>query len=199
MCASVSSVTLIFFFLFFLKKLFLNCLLVVCFVHHSILTMPRPAKTVSAPFTLSTPPPPSPTSAPAFTAVSSVPCYVSGATSCVGISSSAVSSGPGHGVSRSTTSAAPAMVDQNPQIDLFRGFLAYMDSQKLVSSAVSSLASVQSNTRLVYTAAPSDRPFSAVGLPLGPSPLSAPVRGSGSGRGWGQQGRPLFPSSSRSR
>ena len=152
--------------------------------------MPRPAKTTSAPFTLSTPPPPSPTSAPAITAVSSVPCYVSGATSCVGNSSSAVSSGPGHGVSRSTTSAAPAMVDQNSQIDLFRGFLAYMDSQQLVSSAVSSLASVQSNTRLVYTAAPSDRPFSAVGLPPGPSPLSAPVRGSGSGRGWGQQGRP---------
>ena len=59
------------------------------------------------------------------------------------------------------------MVDQTAQFDLFRGFLAYMDNQQLVSSAVSSLASVQSNTSLVFTAAPSDRPLSAVGLPSG--------------------------------
>ena len=46
-----------------------------------------------------------------LTAVS-VPCCVSGATSCAGNSSSAFASGPEHGVSWSTTSVAPALVDQ---------------------------------------------------------------------------------------
>ena len=65
-----------------------------------------------------------------------------------------------------------------------------MRSQEVVSTAASSLASVQSDsgTRLVYTSAPSDRPFSAVGTPPGPSPLPAPVRGSGSGGGGGDGG-----------
>ena len=54
------------------------------------------------------------------------------------------------------------------------------------------LASVQfdSGTRFVYSTAPSDRPFSTVGTPPGPPTLPAPVRGSGAGGGWGQQGRP---------
>ena len=63
-----------------------------------------------------------------------------------------------------------------------------MGSHKLASTAVSYLASVQSNTRLVYTAAPSDRPFSAVGFPPGPSPPPAPVRGSVSGGDGGSRG-----------
>ena len=80
-----------------------------------------------------------------------------------GNSSSAFASGPEHSASRSTTSVAPAMVDQNSQNELFRDFIAIMNSHKLASTAASSLASVQSDssTRLVYTAAPSDRPFSA--------------------------------------
>ena len=124
-----------------------------------------------------------------LTAVS-VPCFVSGATSCAGNSSSAFASGPEHGASRSPTSVAPALVDPNSQNELFRGFLAFMRSQEVVSTAASSLASVQSDsgTRLVYTSAPSDRPFSAVGTPPGPSPLPAPVRGSGSGGGGGDGG-----------
>ena len=126
-------------------------------------------------------------SAPVSTAVSSVPCCFSGATSCAGISSSAVASDPGHGAPRLSTSVAPALVDQTA---LFRGFLAYLENQQSVSSAVSTLASVQANTSLVYSAAPSGRPISVVGLPPGTSPLFAPVRGSGSGRGWGPQGRP---------
>ena len=54
------------------------------------------------------------------------------------------------------------------------------------------LASVQfdSGMRFVYSSAPSDRPFSTVGTPPGPPTLPAPVRGSGAGGGWGQQGRP---------
>ena len=157
--------------------------------------MPRQAKSTSAAFTVSVPPPPpSPTSASDLTAVS-VPCCVSGATSCAGNSSSAFASGPEHGASRSPTSVAPALVDQNSQNELFRGFLAFMRSQEVVSTAASSLASVQSDsgTRLVYSSAPSDRPFSAVGTPPGPPTLPAPVRGSGAGGGgggWGQQGRP---------
>ena len=150
--------------------------------------MPRQAKSTSAAFTVSVPPPPppSPTSVSDLTAVS-VPCFVSGATSCAGNSSSAFASGPEHGASRSPTSVAPALVDQNSQNELFRGFLAFMRSQEVVSTAALSLASVQSDssTRLVYTSAPSDRPFSAVGTPPGPSPLPAPVRGSGSGGGGG--------------
>ena len=134
------------------------------------------------------PPPPSLTSAP-VSVVTSVPCCVSGATSYAGITSSAVASDPGHGAPRMSTSVAPALVDQTT---LFRGFLAYLETQKLVSSAVSSLAPVQTTTSLVYTAAPSGRPVqsSVVGLPPGTSPFLAPVRGSGSGRGWGPQGRP---------
>ena len=121
-----------------------------------------------------------------LTAVS-VPCFVSGATSCAGNSSSVFASGPEHGASRSSTSVAPALVDQNSQNELFRGFIAFMKSQELASTAASSLASVQSDSsmRLVYTSAQSDRPFSAVGTPPGPSPLPAPVRGSGSGGGGG--------------
>ena len=124
-----------------------------------------------------------------LTAVS-VPCFVSGATSCAGNSSSAFASGPEHGASRSSTSVAPALVVQNSQNELFHGFLAFMRSQEVVSSAALSLASVQSDsgTRLVYTSAPSDRPFSAVGTPPGPSPLPAPVRGSGSGGDGGDGG-----------
>ena len=158
------------------------------FVHRSICTMPRSAKTASAAFTLSAPPP-SLTSAPVSVAVTSVPCCVSGATSYAGITSSAVASDPGHGAPRMSTSVAPALVDQTA---LYRGFLAYLETQKLVSSAVSSLAPVQTTTNLVYTAAPSGRPVqsSVVGLPPGTSPFLAPVRGSGSGRGWGPQGRP---------
>ena len=131
-----------------------------------------------------------------LTAVS-VPCFVSGATSCAGNSSSAFASGPEHGASRSPTSVAPALVNQNSQNELFRGFIAFMRSQELVSTAASSLVSVQSDssTRLVYTSAPSDRPFSAVGTPPGPSPPPAPVRGSGSGRGGGMgaAGAPTRP------
>ena len=65
-----------------------------------------------------------------------------------------------------------------------------MRSQEVVSTATSSLASVQSDsgTRLVYTSAPSDRPFSAVGTPPGPPTLPAPVRGSGAGGGGGGDG-----------
>ena len=82
------------------------------------------------------------------------------------------------------------MVDQNSQNELFRDFIAFMNSHKLDSTAASSLASVQadSSTRLVYTSAPSDRPFSSVGTPPGPSPLPAPVRGSGSGGDGGSRG-----------
>ena len=154
--------------------------------------MPRQAKSTSAAFTVSAPPS-SLSFASDHTAVS-VPCCVSGATSCAGNSSSAFASGPEHGVSRSSTSVAPAsLVDQNSQNELFRGFLAFMRNQEVVSTAASSLASAQSDTdtRLVYTSAPSDRPFSAVGTtPPGPPTLPAPVRGSGAGGGWGQQGRP---------
>ena len=150
--------------------------------------MPRQAKSTSAAFTVSVPPS-SPTSASDLTAVS-VPCCVSGATSCAGNSSSAFASGPEHGVSRSPTSVAPALVDQNSQNELFRGFLAFMRSQEVVSTAASSLASVQSDsgTRLVYSSAPSDRPFSAVSTPPGPPTLPAPVRGSGAGGGGGGDG-----------
>ena len=151
--------------------------------------MPRQAKSTSAAFTVSAPPS-SLSSASDHTAVS-VPCRVSGATSCAGNSSSAFASGPEHGVSRSSTSVAPALVDQNSQNELFRGFLAFMRSQEVVSTAASSLASVQSDTdtRLVYTSAPSDRPFSAVGTtPPGPPTLPAPVRGSGAGGGGGGDG-----------
>ena len=151
--------------------------------------MPRQAKSTSAAFTVSAPPS-SLSSASDHTAVS-VPCCVSGATSCAGNSSSAFASGPEHGVSRSSTSVAPALVDQNSQNELFRGFLAFMRSQEVVSTAASSLASVQSDTdtRLVYTSAPSDRPFSAVGTtPPGPPTLPAPVRGSGAGGGGGGDG-----------
>ena len=123
--------------------------------------MPRQAKSTSAAFTVSAPPS-SLSFASDHTAVS-VPCCVSGATSCAGNSSSAFASGPEHGVSRSSTSVAPAsLVDQNSQNELFRGFLAFMRNQEVVSTAASSLASAQSDTdtRLVYTSAPSDRPFS---------------------------------------
>ena len=83
------------------------------------------------------------------------------------------------------------MVDQTAKFDLFRGFLAYMENQQLVSSAVSSLASVQSNTSLVFYGSPRliDHFRPSVYLQV-PHPLLAPVRGSGSGRGWGPQGRP---------
>ena len=87
----------------------------------------------------------------------------------------------------------------NSQFDLFRVFLAYMEWQQarlsVTTSAVSSFAPVQSTERLIYTAAPSDRPFSAVGYPSGPLSLPAPVSGSGTGGGGGvqgQQGRPLI-------
>ena len=118
---------------------------------------------------------------------------VPGATSCAGNSSSAFASGPEHGVSWSTTSVAPALVDQ------------YFFRMRFTTAALF-LASVQfySGTRFVYSTAPSDRPFSTVGTPPGPPTLPAPVRGSGAGGGgWGQQGRPnplevfplIFPSS----
>ena len=160
--------------------------------------MPRQAKSTSAAFTVSAPPS-SLSSASDHTAVS-VPCCVSGATSCAGNSSSAFASGPEHGVSRSSTSVAPALVDQNSQNELFRGFLAFMRSQEVVSTAASSLASVQSDTdtRLVYTSAPSDRPFSAVGTtPPGPPTLPAPVRGSGAGGGGGGMGAAGAPTHQR--
>ena len=79
------------------------------------------------------------------------------------------------------------------QFDLFRDFLSFMERQRarppVTSSAVPSSAPVQSSQRLIYTAAPSGLPFSAV-IPPVPSSLPAPVSGS---RGvQGQQGRPLF-------
>ena len=144
--------------------------------------MPRPAKTTSAPFTLSTPPPPSPTSAPAFTAVSSVPV---------------------------TFPALPLVWVTPPLFLVAQGMASLgrplapplpwsiMNLKSIYFAAFSRIWTAKSwfpprflLSRLVYTAAPSDRPFSAVSLPPGPSPFSAPVRGSGSGRGWGQQGRP---------
>ena len=62
----------------------------------------------------------------------------------------------------------------------------------VTSSSVSSFAPVQSAEHLIYTAAPSDRPYSAVGYPPGSLSLPVPVSGSGSGGVQGQQGRPLY-------
>ena len=95
---------------------------------------------------------------------------MSGAFSCQG-SSSAGASDPLANVPRSTASIAPAMDDQlNSQFGMFRDFLAYMERQQgrptVMSLSVSSFAPVQSAERLIYTAAPSDRPYSAVGYPL---------------------------------
>ena len=88
----------------------------------------------------------------------------------------------------------------NAQFELFRDFLSYMERQQArpsVTTAVSSFAPVQSSQRLKYTAAPSDRPFSAVGNPPGPFSLPASVSGSRAGGGGGgvqgQHGRPLLP------
>ena len=108
---------------------------------------------------------------------------MSGATSCAGNSSSAFASGPEHGVSRSPTSVAPALVDQYSQNEFFSRFSCVHE----ISTAASFLASVQfdSGTRFVYSSAPSDRPFSTVGTPPGPPTLPAPVRGL---RGWGGGG-----------
>ena len=79
------------------------------------------------------------------------------------------------------------------QFDLFRDILSFMERQRarppVTSSAVSSSAPVQSSRRLIYTAALSGLPYSAVNPPV-PSSLPAPVSGS---RGvQGHQGRPLF-------
>ena len=153
--------------------------------------MPRQAKSTSAALTVSVPPP-----LPPFAYVSVGSYRRFGSVFRVrryflcGNSSSAFASGPEHGASRSPTSVAPALVDQNSQNELFRGFLAFMRSQEVVSTAASSLASVQSDsgTHLVYSSAPSDRPFSAVGTPPGPPTLPAPVRGSGAGGGGGGDG-----------
>ena len=46
---------------------------------------------------------------------------------------------------------------------------------------------MQSSQRLKYTAAPSDRPFSAVGNPPGPFSLPASVSGSKAGGGGGSR------------
>ena len=56
------------------------------------------------------------------------------------------------------------------------------------TTAVSSFAPVQSTQRLIYTAAPSDRPLSAVVYPPGPFSLPASVSGSGAGGGGGGGG-----------
>ena len=81
------------------------------------------------------------------------------------------------------------------QFDMFRDFLSYMEWQQarpsVTTTAVSSFAPLQSTQRLTYTAAPSDRPLSAVGNPPGPFSLPASVRGSWAGGVQGQQGRPL--------
>ena len=148
--------------------------------------MPRQAKSTSVAFTVSAPPS-SLSSASDHTAVS-VPCRVSGATSCAGNSSSAFASGPEHGVSRSSTTVAPALVDQNSQNELFRGFPRV--HEKSGSSFHRGFVSRVGSVGHWYTSClhfcPSDRPFSAVGTtPPGPPTLPAPVRGSGLGGGDG--------------
>ena len=100
---------------------------------------------------------------------------------------------------QASANIAPAVDGQlNPKnIELFRGFLSYLETQQAQSSAlstsVSSFAPVPAAERLIYTAAPSGRPYSAVGLSPGSSfPASLPVSGSGLGGVRGQQGRPLL-------
>ena len=163
-------------------------------------TMPRLAKsTTVATFIVSTPPPPPPPPRVSFYRRSFGFGFRFPALSLVkNNSSSAVSSGPEHGASRSTASIAPAVEGQMyAQFDMFRDFLSYMERQQASFchiTAVSSFAPVQSSQRLKYTAAPSDHPFSAVGNPPGPFSLPASVSGSKAGGGGvqGQQGRPLL-------
>ena len=142
--------------------------------------MPGQFKSTStAAATISTPPPPPPASGsnavPVLSVVDSVVVDISDS------SSVTVASGPEQDASRSTASIAPAMEDQNStQVELFRDFLSFMERQcarpPVMSSAVSS-APVQFSRRLIYTAAPSGLPYSAV-IPPVPSSLPAPVSGS---------------------
>ena len=86
---------------------------------------------------------------------------------------------PEHGVSWSTTSVAPALVDQYFSHEIYhRGF-------------VSRVGSICQWLRVLFTLLPRliDH-FRPSVQPPGPPTLPAPVRGSGAGGGWGQQGRP---------
>ena len=148
---------------------------------------------------LSLPPPPPPIDAPVvIVTTNSVPILVkSGANSLEGSSSVGVSDPLV--LPQAPANIAPAVDGQlNPNnLDLFRGFLAFMGTQQaqpaVLFPSVSSLAPVPAAERLIYTVAPSDRPFSAVGFSPGSSlPASLPVSGSGFGGVRGQQGRPLY-------
>ena len=107
---------------------------------------------------------------------------------------------PSHLVARSMAPLCRPLVSPlhqtNAQFDMFRDFLSYMERQQahpsVTTTAVSSFAPVQSTQRLIYTAAQSDRPLSAVVYPPGPFSLPASVSGSGAGGIHGQQGRPLL-------
>ena len=89
--------------------------------------MPRLAKsTTVAAFIVSTPPHPrrflSPFLRFRFSDSGAISCHLKNK------SSSAFSSGPEHGASRSTASIAPAMEGQmNAHFDMFRDFLSYME------------------------------------------------------------------------
>ena len=146
--------------------------------------------------TVSTPPPP--IDAPVvIVTTNSVPILVnSGANSLEGSSSVGVSDPLV--LPQASANIAPAVDGQlNPKnLELFRGFLTFLGNQQaqstVLSPSVSSFAPVPAAERLIYTVAPSDRPFSAVGYSPGSSvPASLPVSGSGFEGVRGQQGRPL--------